>query len=112
MLIKKFLALCLFLLGFQVYAQTEIPGLRIKDEKTGKTSPLRIQKLDIQVKVLGRMAVTTLTYEFINETPRVLEGEFVFPLAEGRSVSRFALEVNGAGQRKMSSGFGSRTKKF
>ena len=32
---------------------------------------------------------------FQNDTDRVLEGELVLPLGEGRTISRYALEVNG-----------------
>ena len=62
-------------------------------KKTEKNPTLKILKID--VKVIGNMATTTMDMTFYNDNNRVLEGELIFPLGEGQSVSRFALEVNG-----------------
>ena len=56
---------------------------------------LAIEALDIQVQVVGTLATTTWDLTFRNPQNRVLEGELVFPLGEGQTVSRFALPVNG-----------------
>ena len=72
------------------------PALLVKKKAADKTSvPLRVDKVDVDVKVLGNTATTTVMLEFKNDTSRVLEGELVIPLAEGMSVSGYALEVNG-----------------
>ncbi|MEL6842552.1 MAG: VIT domain-containing protein, partial [Bacteroidota bacterium] len=59
------------------------------------SSPLRLSELHIEVKVVGNLATTTMEMLFANETDRVLEGQLYFPLGQGQSISRFALEVNG-----------------
>ncbi|MBL8244993.1 MAG: DUF2135 domain-containing protein [Rhodanobacteraceae bacterium] len=58
--------------------------------------PIRLGELDIQIRTHGFMARTTLELRFDNPNPRVLEGEFVFPLAAGQTVAGYALEVNGS----------------
>lgn len=67
----------------------EITGLR-KEE-----SPVRITDVKMDVKVVGTMAVTTIDMIFFNPNQRILEGQFEFPLGEGQSISRFALDING-----------------
>ena len=58
--------------------------------------PIRLSSLDINVRMRGFIARTTLDLTFDNPNDRVLEGEFVFPLGAGQSVAGYALEVNGA----------------
>jgi len=58
--------------------------------------PIRLSALDIQVRMRGFVAHTTLDLTFNNPNARVLEGEFVFPLAAGQTIAGYALEVNGA----------------
>ncbi len=71
------------------------PILIVNDENN-KPIPLRVSSVDVNIEVRGNRAVTTMDMSFINETDRILEGQLVFPLAEGQSVNRFALDVNGA----------------
>jgi hypothetical protein len=54
-----------------------------------------LQDLDIDVKVTGSIATTTWTMVFRNESSRILEGELTFPLAEGITISRYAIDING-----------------
>jgi hypothetical protein len=61
----------------------------------GKAVPARIQDLSVDVQVVGSLAVTTWDFTVFNPQDRILEGEFVFPLGEGQTVSRFAMDVNG-----------------
>jgi len=72
--------------------QNIIPSINIKNDSL---QYLKLDKLDITVQVLGNIATTTLEMSFYNNTNRVLEGELNFPLAEGQTVSRFAMDVNG-----------------
>lgn len=58
--------------------------------------PIRLAEVDIQIRTRGFIARTTLELRFDNPNARVLEGEFVFPLAAGQTVAGYALEVNGA----------------
>jgi tetratricopeptide (TPR) repeat protein len=60
-----------------------------------KSAPVVVESLDVTTEVTGRIAVTTFDLVFHNPNPRVLEGTFLFPLLDGQSVVRFALDVNG-----------------
>ncbi len=60
-----------------------------------KYVPLRMDELEIDVKVVANLAVTTISMNFHNDLDRVLEGRLNFPLGEGQTVSRFAMTVNG-----------------
>lgn len=70
------------------------PGVFIKDS-AGNMVPLRIRTLDVSVEVKGAMATTTFDITVHNPHGRTLEGEFSFPLSDGQTVSRFALDING-----------------
>ena len=54
------------------------------------------RRLRVDVKIVGRLATTTWDMTVFNPQSRVLEGELVFPVGEGQTVSRFAMDVNGA----------------
>lgn len=71
------------------------PELRIEGQ-VSEAYALSMQEVSIDIKVMGSVATTTLEMVFYNDADRVLEGELVFPLSEGHTVSRFAMEVNGA----------------
>lgn len=58
--------------------------------------PIQLGEVDIQVRTHGFVARTSIELRFDNPNSRVLEGEFVFPLAAGQTVAGYALEVNGA----------------
>lgn len=64
-------------------------------QEDGTKKMLGMDKLSIDIKVVGTLAVTTLEMRFYNELDRVLEGELNFPLGDGQTVSRFAMDVNG-----------------
>lgn len=74
--------------------QITSPALMINNE-SGEQKPLRLQKLSINAEVIGNFAVTTIDMTFYNDLDRILEGELVFPLGEGQTVSRFAMELWG-----------------
>lgn len=71
------------------------PAVLVKKPGEATSSPLRLSELHLSVKVVGNLATTTMEMLFANETDRVLEGELYFPLGQGQTVSRFALDVNG-----------------
>ena len=84
---------CLFLLQgvfFSLHAQ--VPTIKVDGKESGL---VYLQKLNVEVTINGTVATTTWTMTFKNKTGRVLEGELNFPLAEGISVSRYALDING-----------------
>lgn len=71
------------------------PVLMVKTGKDKKSEPLTLTKVDIDVAIVGQTAQTSMTMTFTNHHDRVLEGELVFPLPDGSSVSGFALDING-----------------
>lgn len=72
-----------------------IPVIIIHDPLTQKKIPMKMSDLKIDVKVVGNLALTTMEMNFYNGNAQVLEGELYFPLGEGQTVSRFAMDVNG-----------------
>lgn len=54
-----------------------------------------LQKLNIDVTIYGNISRTTWRMTFYNNTSRILEGTLVFPLKDGVSISRYALDING-----------------
>ncbi|MCB9086838.1 MAG: DUF2135 domain-containing protein [Calditrichae bacterium] len=90
----KILLGCLLLAALPLAGQ-ESPAILIKTDSSGTERSLRLETLRIDVKVHGNLATTTMEMIFYNDLNRVLEGNLYFPLGEGQSVSRFAMEVNG-----------------
>ena len=80
------------LLNFSANAQTAIPTLTTP---TGYDGTVSLQDLSVKVDVVGNVATTTFDMVFYNSSTRVMEGEFEFPLGDGQTVSRYALEING-----------------
>lgn len=70
------------------------PKIIIKSGNEEQT-PLGLQELDVKVEVVGDIATTTFEMTFFNNENRILEGELNFPLGDGKTVSRFALDING-----------------
>lgn len=87
---KNILLISLFCIG--LFAQAQSPQLNVK----GKDSSLvRLNHLKVAVKVVGNIAYTTTEMHFFNGTNRQMEAELLFPLPEGVSVSRYAIDING-----------------
>ncbi|GGG39990.1 hypothetical protein GCM10011344_46070 [Dokdonia pacifica] len=85
---KKAILLGLLCLYSISHAQ-KIPVVTVDDK------PLGLSSLKIDVVVTGNIATTTYDMQFYNPTNAVLEGTLDFPLGDGFSVSRFALDING-----------------
>jgi TonB-dependent SusC/RagA subfamily outer membrane receptor len=73
--------------------QTALPQLTVQADSQ-KTN-LQVSKLDIQISVTGNIASTVYDITFYNPFDRILEGSFELPLAEGQSVFRYGLDING-----------------
>jgi hypothetical protein len=71
------------------------PALLVKIADTKPSEPLAVAKVDVQVVITGFLAETTTTLTFRNDYGRVLEGDLVFPLPEGSTVSGYAVDVQG-----------------
>lgn len=71
------------------------PTVHVHGLDKQKDAFLGLSKLSIQVEIIANLATTTFDMTFQNTHNRILEGELQFPLAEGQSVSRFAMDVDG-----------------
>ncbi|MEP2278596.1 VIT domain-containing protein [Maribacter sp.] len=85
---KKLILLISLFICTQFFAQESLE-IVLKD-----SSRLKLTSLKIDVNIIGNFANTTYDMMFYNELDRTLEGELVFPLGDGQSVSKFAMDVN------------------
>ena len=70
------------------------PVIRVSNIAT-QEEPIELSAVKIDIDVVGSLAVTTMEMTFLNPNNRTMEGELQFPLAEGQTISRFALDING-----------------
>ncbi|CAM4127754.1 MULTISPECIES: VIT domain-containing protein [Flavobacterium] len=82
----------LFLLFISQFVVGQNPQLTVKDKDS---SLVRLSQLKVNVKVVGNIAYTTTEMHFFNAATRDMEAELLFPLPEGVSVSRYAIDING-----------------
>jgi TonB-dependent SusC/RagA subfamily outer membrane receptor len=81
------------LLALQIsVAHAQTPQLTV-DGKSN--NGVKLQQLKIDVAIYGNISRTTWQMTFYNSTSGVLEGTLMFPLKDGVSVSRYALDING-----------------
>ncbi len=80
----------IFFISHSVHAQQPILKIAGKD-----SANLVLQKYKVEVSVVGNTAITSMEMTFCNRTGRVLEGELTFPMPDGVSISRYALDING-----------------
>src|SRR6195952_119238 len=76
----------------QQIATAQAPQLTV-DGKSN--NGVQLQQLKIDVAIYGNISRTTWQMTFYNSTSRILEGTLTFPLKDGISVSRYALDING-----------------
>jgi len=69
------------------------PSLVVTD--AGQLIPMLVDSFDVNVVIRGLLSETTMTMVFRNPHNRVLEGELVFPLPQGATVSGYGLDVGG-----------------
>ena len=87
------IALSLFISSF-LHAQ--MPVLKVqRAESNQQNDAVKLKKLNIDVQITGNIATTVMTMTFYNNSNRILEGELTFPMPEGVSISRYALDING-----------------
>ncbi|MCK5800675.1 MAG: hypothetical protein KAI47_25985, partial [Deltaproteobacteria bacterium] len=60
-----------------------------------KRKPMELATVKIDARIVGHQAETTMTLSFYNPNNAVLEGDLVFPLPEGATISGYALDING-----------------
>ena len=79
-------------LACSLMAKAQSPQLSVK----GNDSALvKMSQLLINVKIVGNIAYTTAEMHFFNSGTKQMEAELLFPLPEGVSVSRYAIDING-----------------
>lgn len=74
-------------------AAQQVPRVWIEPQL--RQQPIVLDEVAIHVEMHGFMAHTRIDMTFANPNARVLEGEFVFPLGPGQTVTGYALDVNG-----------------
>jgi Vault protein inter-alpha-trypsin domain len=87
---KKLSVIILFFVSLLAKAQS--PQLNIKGTDSVQ---VRMSQMIVNVKVVGNIAYTTAEMHFFNSSSRQMEAELLFPLPEGVSVSRYAIDING-----------------
>ena len=74
-------------------AQTVPPALMVKEKD--RSEPLRLSRVQTEVRIYGSLAETAMTMTFSNPRDRVLAGDLYFPLPERATVSGYALDIEG-----------------
>lgn len=87
------LGMGLLLQGSQAALAADPPALRVPLIRAPQADrPIRLVAADLQVEAAGTLVTSRLSLTFLNPNGRPLEGELRFPLADGQSVTGFALE--------------------
>jgi hypothetical protein len=86
--------LLLLFLSISLFVNGQDSRLPILNVRSGNAD-VYLQSLDIQVEVIGNVASTRFVMVFKNRTNRLLEGELIFPLPDGVTVSHYGLDING-----------------
>ncbi|WP_299104622.1 VIT domain-containing protein [uncultured Tenacibaculum sp.] len=86
---KKLLFINFLLISLGLYSQNT-PKITLQNGEQ-----LKLSSLKVKTEITGDYATTTYDMEFYNGLDRTLEGELSFPLGEGQSVYKFAMELNG-----------------
>lgn len=68
------------------------PVLKVAGADSAK---VKLSSYKVDVKVVGNTSITTMEMVFCNKSSRVLEGDLNFPMPDGVSISRYAIDING-----------------
>ncbi|MFM9881872.1 MAG: VIT domain-containing protein [Burkholderiales bacterium] len=63
--------------------------------RNGADQAIQLRAVRIDTEITGTIAHTTTELLFYNPNRRVLEGELQFPLADGQTITAFAMDVDG-----------------
>ena len=85
--------LCLALTWIGTAAAQQPPQVWIPPEPGNQ--PIALDEVAIEVRMHGFLARTRIQMRFHNPNARLMEGEFVFPLGAGQTVTGYALDVDG-----------------
>ena len=75
-----------------IVTKAQMPSIKTEGAESDRVF---LQKLEVNVVIDGALATTTWTMTFKNTTKKLLEGELNFPLPQGTTVSKYALDING-----------------
>lgn len=89
---RKLILIAVLFSFFTPHVFAQAPELTV-DGKSN--NGVYLQTLKIEIKVCGTVARTAWQMTFKNTTDRILEGNLNFPLKDGISVSRYALDISG-----------------
>ena len=96
MKLRSISPLLILLILYAVAGYGQTPQLQVLGAKTtADQKAVSLKSLYIDVQVYGNIATTVMTMSFVNNSSRILEGELTFPMPEGVSISRYALDING-----------------
>ncbi len=82
-------------IGIKNLAQMPVIKVVSNNADAAEQQQVQLQSMHINVQVTGNIATTVMTMVFRNNSNRILEGELTFPMPEGVTVSRYALDING-----------------
>lgn len=85
-----FLVLCGAALADGIVIPIDRPGVPPRPIRS-----LAIKYHRVTVKIDNQVAITHVDQVFVNDNPFDMEGEYIFPLPEGASISQFAMWVDG-----------------
>lgn len=83
------------LVALTAVAPTALAAGVLVPENGAARGSLRMVDHLVDVKIVDRVAITTLTQTFENTTDQRLEGTYIFPIAEGADLTNFKLSFNG-----------------
>jgi TonB-dependent SusC/RagA subfamily outer membrane receptor len=93
---KKIISFPLLVIVLLVLQITTVSAQSPQLTVDGKSNNgVKLQQLKVDVAIYGNISRTTWQMTFFNSTSRILEGTLIFPLKDGVSVSRYALDING-----------------
>lgn len=103
MMLRQLFSFALLLVAVPVFGLTPPPPPRLPlppqpavwIDPQAADAPVYLESVDIRIEANRFLARTRIELSFHNPNPRVLEGEFVFPLGPGQTVSGYELEVEG-----------------
>src|ERR1051326_6333137 len=96
---KLVLALGLFLLG--AISQSRGDGFIVIERPIYVPpihypfAPLEVTSHQVNVKIDGQVAITSIDQEFYNPNDQRLEGFYMFPVPKGAHIDKFSMEIAG-----------------
>ncbi len=88
-------SVCIFVSCSPSSTRNEVTTLTIKGTEKGGRG-ISVESVNVEVMMVGDLAETTLDLVIRNSTSRELEASLDLPLPEGATISRYALDVEGA----------------